>query len=86
LSALGDSDFELKIREREPADLNDTLRIAQRYEVFKGAVEYSSASRSQCSFSVIEGQEVKATEDVCNNARCHDSAVDTQSFAQHKKK
>jgi len=85
LSALGDPDFELKIREREPADLDDTLRIAQRYEVFKGAVESSSASRSRWNRSVIEGQEVKATEDVCNTARCHDSAVDTQSCGQHKR-
>jgi len=45
LSALGDPDFELKIREREPTDLDEALTIALRYDVFKGAVESSAATR-----------------------------------------
>jgi len=39
LVALSDTEFKLQIREREPANLDDALRIAQRFEVFKGAVE-----------------------------------------------
>jgi len=38
LSALADPEFELKVRGREPADLDDALRIAQRYEVFLGVL------------------------------------------------
>ena len=45
LSALADPEFELKVREREPADLDDALRIAQRYDVFKSAVDFSTSSR-----------------------------------------
>ena len=39
LVALSDTEFELKIREHEPANLDDVLRISRRFEVFKGAVE-----------------------------------------------
>ena len=35
LVALGDPEFELKIREREPTSLDDALGIAQRFEVFR---------------------------------------------------
>jgi len=54
LSALADSEFELKIREREPVDLDDALRIAQRYEVFKSADESSSSTRSKVNRQVTE--------------------------------
>ena len=47
LTALGDSELELKIREREPAGLDEALRIAQRFEVFRNAVE-ASTSKRQC--------------------------------------
>ena len=33
LSASADPEFELKITEREPTNLDDALRIAQKYEV-----------------------------------------------------
>ena len=35
LTALNDPEFELKIREREPVDLDEALKLAQRFEVFK---------------------------------------------------
>ena len=47
MSALVDPEFELKIREREPVDLDDALRIAQRFEVFKSVVESSTPVRSR---------------------------------------
>ena len=43
LSVLADSEFELKIREREPASLDDAVKIAQRFEIFKHAADSSSA-------------------------------------------
>ena len=42
LTALNDPEFELKIREREPVDLDEALKLAQRFEVFKSAVQSSS--------------------------------------------
>ena len=38
LSALDDPQLELKVREREPPDLDSAVKIAQRYEIFKNAV------------------------------------------------
>jgi len=43
LSALADSEFELKIREREPATLDDAVRVAQRFEMFRQVTDNSSA-------------------------------------------
>ena len=34
LSALDDADLELKVREREPIDLDAAVKLAQRFEVF----------------------------------------------------
>jgi len=45
LTALDDPELDIKIREREPPDLDSALQIAQRYEVFKGTVETSSNAR-----------------------------------------
>jgi len=56
LSASADSEFELKIREREPVDLDDALRIAQRYEVFKGAVDLSTSTRPRLNRQAAEAQ------------------------------
>jgi len=56
LSALADPGFELKIREREPMDLDDALRIAQRYEVFKGAVDLSTSTRPRLNRQAAEVQ------------------------------
>jgi len=47
LTALADPDLELKIREREPADLDEAISIAERLEVFKDAVEKSAAGRQR---------------------------------------
>ena len=35
LGALDDPEFELKIREREPVDLDSAVKLAQRFEVFR---------------------------------------------------
>jgi len=43
LSALADPEFELKITEREPASLNDAVRIAQRFDMFRHAAVSSTA-------------------------------------------
>jgi len=45
LSSLDDPDFELKIREREPVDLDAAVKLALRFEVFRAAVEPSSGAR-----------------------------------------
>ena len=34
INALDESELELKIREREPQDLETAMRLAQRFEVF----------------------------------------------------
>ena len=80
MSALGDPDFELKIRERELVDLDDALRIAQRYEVFKGAVESSSATRSRWNRFVGEVQEdqAKPGEEMCTDTKSFVSAPATR--------
>jgi hypothetical protein len=41
LTALDDPEMELKIREREHSDLDSAVKMAQRFEVFKGAIEAS---------------------------------------------
>ena len=45
LSALDDLEFELKIREREPVDLDTAVKIAHRYKVSRSAVDASSNTR-----------------------------------------
>jgi len=40
--ALGDSEFELKIRERKPATMDDAVRVAQRFEMFRQVADTSS--------------------------------------------
>jgi len=54
LIALEDPEFELKIREREPADLDTALKIAQRYEVSRGLVDASSGIRHRVTRQVVE--------------------------------
>ena len=51
--ALGDPEFEQ--REREPANLDDALRIAQRFELFKGAVESRTAGHQWLNRHVFDG-------------------------------
>ena len=45
LTALDDPELELKIREREPEDLDAAVRFAQRSEVSRGIVEAASSSQ-----------------------------------------
>ncbi|HSN22635.1 MAG TPA: reverse transcriptase domain-containing protein, partial [Methylomicrobium sp.] len=54
LTALDDPEFELKIREREPIDLDSAVKIAQRYEVFKAAADASSSGRHRMTRKITE--------------------------------
>ena len=49
------SEFELKIRERESKDLDEAVKIAQRYEVFRGTLDGGASSRHRAR-QVTEGQ------------------------------
>ena len=57
LSALDDAEFELKVREREPTDLDSAVKLAQRFEVFKSTVETSSSVRHRVNRQVVEGDD-----------------------------
>ena len=54
LSALDEPDFELKVREREPTDLDSALSIAQRFEVFRSTVDATSGVRQRVTRQVRE--------------------------------
>ena len=45
LAALDDPELELKVREREPVDLESALKAAQRYEIFKSATGIHQSGR-----------------------------------------
>jgi hypothetical protein len=45
LTALDDPEFELKVREREPPDLDTAVKMAQRFEVFKCTTENNAGSK-----------------------------------------
>jgi len=60
LCALDDPDFELKIREREPVDLDSAVKLAQRFEVFKTTVESSSNPRHKVNRHVTNEAEQDA--------------------------
>ena len=61
LTALNDPEFELKIREREPVDLDEALKLAQRFEVFKSAVQSSSRDRSSRHIADMGNEETLTT-------------------------
>jgi hypothetical protein len=54
LTALDDPEFELKIREREPPDLDSASKIAQRYEVSRSIVDATSNGRHRVTRQVLE--------------------------------
>jgi len=54
LSALDDPEFELKIREREPADLDTAVKIAHRYKVSRSFVDASSSTHHRVTRRVAE--------------------------------
>jgi len=54
LCALDDPDLELKVREKEPQDLDSALKAAQRFEVFRGAVRQRSSARQRVNRQVTE--------------------------------
>ena len=56
LTALGDAELELKVREREPKDLDEAVGIAQRIEVFRNTVESSTAGRHRVNRQVVDSR------------------------------
>jgi len=54
LTALGDAELELKVREREPKDLDEAVGISQRIEVFRNTVESSTAGRHCINRRVVD--------------------------------
>ena len=57
LTALDDAEFELKVQEREPVDLDSAVKLAQRFEVYKATVETSSGTRHRLNRQVMEESE-----------------------------
>ena len=53
LVALDDPEFEVKIREREPIDLDSAVKMAQRLEVSRGLVEASAGTRHRVTRQVV---------------------------------
>jgi hypothetical protein len=54
LTALDNPEFELKIREREPEDLDQAVKLALRFEVFKQAVDSSPTPHRRMNRHVKE--------------------------------
>jgi len=54
LCGLDDPELELKVREKEPQDLDSALKAAQRLEVFRGAVRQRSSVRQRVNRQVTE--------------------------------
>ena len=54
LIALDDAEFEVKIREREPPDLDTAEKIAQRCEVARGIVDATSNNRHRFTRQIVE--------------------------------
>jgi len=91
LIALEDPEFELKIRECEPADLDTALKIAQRYEILRGLVDASSGIRYRVTRQVVEDGDSSALPETDLEARvaaverqlqATSSTVQTQSSQQ----
>jgi hypothetical protein len=61
LSALDDPDFELKIREREPEDLDSAVKLAQRFEVFKNTVDASTGNGRRFNRQVVQSTRCLST-------------------------
>jgi len=63
LSALNDPDFELRICEKDPPDLDTALKYAQRYEVSKNVVDATSdvRLRHRAARQVIGEQDIATT-------------------------
>jgi len=81
LSALDDADLELKVREREPIDLDAAVKLAQRFEVFKATVEKSSNSRHRVARQVTDSFErMSTTVDLeARMAKVEDALISTRS-------
>ena len=54
LAALGDPDLQIKIRERDPRTLEETVRLALRIEVTRAAVDSTSTGRHRVTRRVEE--------------------------------
>jgi hypothetical protein len=53
LSALDDPELELRIREHDPVDLDAAVKMALRFEVFRGVMEASSSGRHRVTRHVV---------------------------------
>jgi len=60
LIALDDADFEFKIREREPADLESAVKMAQRFIKNKNTVESSSNARHRININTNNIDDIDA--------------------------
>jgi len=60
LTALDDPELELKIREREPMDLESAVKMAQRFEMNKTTVESLSGSRHRVNRNVTDNSDIDA--------------------------
>ena len=61
LSALDDAEFELKVQEREPTDLDSAVKLAQRFEVFKSTVATSYDGRHRVNRRVVDDVDEEMT-------------------------
>ena len=66
LIALDDQEMELKIREKEPVDLDSAVRLALRLEVFQSATEARTYTRSRSNRSIETCQTNEDREDSLN--------------------
>ena len=60
LAAIDDPEMELKIREREPKDLESTVKLAQRFEVFKSQVETTISNRHKVNRNTGQPSDIES--------------------------
>jgi hypothetical protein len=61
LTALDDPELELKVREKEPHDLDTAVKMSQRFEMFRNTTESRASVRPRSNRHVLE--------DTCNDDR-----------------
>jgi len=60
LTALDDPELDLKVREREPSDLETAVKLAQRFEIYKFTVESSDSSKHRVNRNIVEDNTLEA--------------------------
>ena len=76
LTALDDVELELKVREREPKDLDEAVGISQRIEVFRNTVESSTAAEIEHSGHGIRSGRT-SSKWKSQRGRCHSITAST---------